>query len=168
MAEAISIDLTGLIAPLLIVAGTGLVFVIMMVIAMWQWAKVARARRWPTVMGTVLESGVVESTDSDGGLQYEARVKYQYAVSGHTYIGDRLAFGSRNVTEGGIWAEKKAHRTVANYPVGRSIQVVYDPRNPDSSVLEVRSAIAGMLVLIGVIFLGVGIVVAAIVYVVDR
>lgn len=168
MADAIPFNISALLVPLLILAGAGVVFGVMMLIAVVQWAKVAKARGWPVAAGTVLESGVSETTDSDGGAQYSAIIKYQYAVGGATYTNDLLAFGSRNLKEGGYRAEKKAHRTVAKYPVGSSVQIHYDPTRPESSVLEVRSAIANMLAFIGGLFLVVGVIVAAIVFFVNR
>lgn len=157
------ITISDLLVPLLIVGVAGLIFGVTWLVAVVQWAKVARARRWPVAMGTVLASSVSESTDSEGSLQYSADIKYQYSVNGRTHVNDLLAFGARNITEGGYWAEKKAHRMVAKYPVGRSVQISYDPARPESSVLEVRSAIANMLAFIGVLFLVTGVVAAAVV-----
>lgn len=143
----------------------------MMAIAMFQWRKVAAARRWPVAAGKVIEARVDESSDSDGGLQYSPYIKYQYIVpeqGQRTFTNDLIAFGSRNLSEGGVRAERKVHATVAKYAVGSTVQVHYDPREPTTAVLEVRSAIAGLLVLIGVIFLVTGVGVAVGVFFVNR
>jgi hypothetical protein len=78
---------------------------------------------------------------------------YEYSAGGQVYRNDLLAFGSRSLSEGGSWGEKKAHRTAAKYFVGKDVDVHYDPTQPGNSVLEVRSAITKLLVFIGVIFL---------------
>lgn len=167
-----SITIGELLIPGLILGSSVLIFVIMLLIAVVQWKKVAAARRWPVAKGKVLESRVEESSDSDGGLQYLPVIKYEYSVGQQVFVGDLLAFGSRNVTDGGVWGEKKAHKTVAKYPAGSIVQVHYDPEmkqgRPATAVLEVRSAIANLLLLIGVIFLLTGTLVAAIVLIVNR
>ena len=153
--------------PGIILGGAGLVFLVLMLIAVAQWIKVAAARRWPVARGTVLESRVSESRDSDGGWDYRPVITYEYPVGQQVYTGNLLAFGSRSLSEGGVAGEKKAHETVARYPVGSNVEVRYHPKRPAQSVLEVRSAITKWLVILGVIFLFMGILVAAVVLIVN-
>lgn len=160
-------SITDLFVPVLIIGVGSLVFVSMMLVAMVQWKKVAEARRWPVSRGRVLESRVTDSSDSDGGTTYRAEVTYEYAVGGQMYRNDLLAFGSRSLSEGGSWGEKKAHRIAQKYFVGKDVGVHYDPTQPGNSVLEVRSAITKLLVFIGVIFLITSVGIAAIVVIVD-
>lgn len=152
-----------LLAPGIILAGAFLIFLLMALIAAAQWRKVAAARRWPVAHGTILESRVAESTDGDGGLDYRAVITYQYQVGGQGYTNNLLAFGSRSLTEGGVAGERKAHATVARYPVGGHVEVHYHPERPEQSVLEIRSVVATLLVVVGVIFLFAGMFVAAVV-----
>lgn len=162
-----SLSISDLFVPALILCGGALVFAILMLIAVVQWKKVAEARAWPVARGRILESRVTEGSDSDGGTTYIPVIKYEYQVGHEIYTNDLLAFGSRNLTEGGSRGEKKAHAAVAKYFVGRDVEVRYHPRQPANSVLEVRSVIANMLAFIGVLFLFTGILVAAIVVIVD-
>ncbi|MBC7929887.1 MAG: DUF3592 domain-containing protein, partial [Rubrivivax sp.] len=141
-----------LLAPGIILAGAFLIFLLMALIAAAQWRKVAAARRWPVARGTILESRVAESNDSDGGLDYRAVITYQYQVGGQGYINNLLAFGARSLMEGGVAGEKKAYATVARYPVGGHVEVHYHPERPAESVLEIRSAVAKLLVIFGLVF----------------
>ena len=162
-----SLTTAELLVPSIILAGAGLVFLMLLLIAAAQWIKVAGARRWPVARGTVLESRVDESRDSDGGWDYRSVVTYQYQVDQQVYTSNLLAFGSRSLSEGGVAGEKRAHETVAKYPVGGHVEVRYHPKRPAQSVLEIRSAITKWLVILGVIFLFMGILVAAIVLIVN-
>lgn len=158
-----SLTTAELLVPGIILGSAGLVSLTLMLIAAAQWIKVTNARRWSVAQGTVLESRVSESSDSDGGLQYIPIITYEYSVRQQVYTNNRLAFGSRTLIEGGVAGEKKAHKTVAKYPVGSSVEVRYHPKHPAQSVLEVRSVITKWLVIIAVFFLSIGIFVAALV-----
>jgi hypothetical protein len=128
---------------------------IMTLIAVAQWLKVAKARRWPVAVGRVLESRVVESRDNDNH-SYSPVIRYEYAVGQTVYTGNRLSFGNMGASE--AWAEK----IVAKYPSGSDVQVHYDPGEPTNALLEVRAATATLLLCIGTAFLVVGVVVAGV------
>ena len=157
-----------LLVPGIILGVAALLFLVLLLVAVAQWIKVASARRWPLARGTVLESRVSESRDIDGGWDYKAMVTYRYQVGQQVYTSNMLALGSRSLTEGGVAGEKKAHETVARYPEGSLVQVRYHPLRPAQSVLEIRSAIAKWLVILAVIFLFMGMLVAAVVLIVNR
>lgn len=162
-----SLTTAELLVPGIILGGAGLVFLALMLTAVAQWIKVAGARRWPVARGTVLESRVCESSDSDGGPFYRPVITYEYRVGRQVYTGDLLAFGLRSLSEGGVAGERKAHETVARYPVGGDVEVRYDPKRPARCVLEVRSAITKWLVIAGVIVLLMGTFVAAVILIGD-
>lgn len=162
-----SLPIEELLIPGIVLGVSFFVFAVIMAIAVRQWIKVAEAKRWAVTFATILESHVEGSSD-DGGRQYAPVIKYEYTVGARVHIGDTLAFGARHLTEGGIWGEKKARRFVEKYPVGSRVEIHYQPNLPWKSVLEVRSAIANLLVLIGTAFLLVGTLVAAIIWIVDK
>lgn len=101
-----------------------------------------RAARWPVARGRIVESGVDafvlrrDPDDSSRSLQYRPRVVYSYEVNGRTYSGDRLAMGT--VASSSLVA--MAQKTADEYPVGREVQVHYNPDGPGESVLHPRSA----------------------------
>jgi hypothetical protein len=152
-----------LLAPGLILGGALLIFLLMALIAAAQWRRVAAARRWPVARGTVVESRVEDYRDSDGDWIYRPVITYQYDVGGRVYTNDLLAFGARSLTRGGIGAERKAQASVARYPLGGNVEMHYHPERPEESVLEIRSAVATLLVIVGVIFLFAGTLAAVVV-----
>lgn len=60
----------------------------------------------------------------------EARIRYIYSVNGETYEGRNLLPGSL------AYADALEAQKVAEYPVGMTTNVYYDPQNPQNSSLE--------------------------------
>jgi hypothetical protein len=161
------LTISSFLVPAIIFGGAFFIFLTMIVIASVQWIRVASARRWPVVQGSVLESRVAESRDSHGAWFYRPIITYRYEAVGHTYTNNVIAFGSRSLSEGGANAKKRAHETVARYPVGSLLPVHYHPQRPDQAVLEIRSVLAKGLVLAAFIFLLAGAFAAGVVLIVN-
>jgi len=105
---------------------------------------------WPVANGTVTESFVEKHSTSDG-TSYSAEVRYAFTVDGVEHRGDRLAFSAWNT------GSAAARERIAAYPVGRAVEVAYDPDDPNNAVLEPGvSAGSWGLVAFGATFLGVG------------
>ena len=100
--------------------------------------QASRAADWPTVEGRVdkAEVGVREGLST----LYFADVEYDFTVADRNFHGRRLTIGP---------PEKDGNRAnveavLANYAVGQTVNVHYDPANPGEAVLEPRLASAGM------------------------
>jgi hypothetical protein len=100
---------------------------------------VLKATRWPVVRGRIVSSGVeaYQNWTSDEGrwthrTHHKSSVEYEYTVNGRKYRGDRLTIGVVvSATLPGF-----ARRIAARYPVGREVNVHYDPKMPSESVLR--------------------------------
>jgi uncharacterized protein DUF3592 len=89
-----------------------------------------RAESYPTAAGTILSSRVHESSDSEGGSSYSAKIRYAYDVGGRRYECDRYRYGV-------MWSgRRRAQSVAASYPAGRSVSVHYNPANPADAVLR--------------------------------
>ena len=92
------------------------------------WAALA-SRRWPSAPGRVTRSVVV------AGHRHQARydVRYEYAVGGRAYTGQRVRFGGAlNMNRA------DALRTTLVYPAGHPVTVRHHPRRARVSTLECR------------------------------
>ncbi len=96
---------------------------------------------WPTVEGKIAlmeVDGRYSDTVRNRTFRFYADMEYAYSVEGHEYLGDRRTFRPRprnsnpDDRHGKEWAEQVAKE----YPVGRSVQVYYSPRNPKQAILE--------------------------------
>jgi hypothetical protein len=118
------------------VAAAGGFGLVVLLLAVGTCLVVVRVAWWPTVRGRIVSSGVQRYTDTDFESRrrrmYRAVVVYAYEVNGHEYRGDKLSVG------GAVAASfpGAARRSAAKYPVGREVDVHYNPRNPGDSVLQ--------------------------------
>ncbi|MBM90132.1 MAG: hypothetical protein CMJ35_00765 [Phycisphaerae bacterium] len=93
--------------------------------------KILDAReRYLSVPGVVVQSRVDARTDSDG-TTYTPLVEYEFEVDGQSYRSDQhsmFVFGTS--------MRKDAQRVIDRYPVGKDIEVHYDPDDPSEAVLD--------------------------------
>jgi len=129
--NAESADLVVLTGGLALVsAGFGASFVV----------DVLRQRRWPKTHGEVISAAVEHSKVLQPGRApsgatmtlYRPAVAYRYAVAGRSYEGHCIV---RGVTVGSQSSDS-AERFVRRHPVGSTIELRYDPRDPAQSTLE--------------------------------
>ncbi len=120
--------------------------------------KAKAAQEWPTIPGVILSSRVDEhvSRDSDGdrNTTYKPVVAYQYAIMGQEYTGSRISFGANT------FSRRKCEEIIAGYPVGQPVNVHYNPDKPQDAVLETVEKGGTVSLVIGIVFLGIGLVMA--------
>lgn len=142
--------------------GTALLFLVVfggvgIGLGIWGWGVLTNARTseaWPTVEGRVVRSEVDHSTDSEGGDSYLPQIDYTYTLDGMQYENDRVRFGENSYS-----FRRQAEAEVERYPVGRRVDVYYEPGNPENSVLEPGATLGSYLgVCLGAMFLGIGLV----------
>lgn len=114
--------------------------------------RAAASTAWPVAEGRIMKSQLARSRDK-GTTMYSADVAYEYTVDGRRFEGDAIWMGD------GYRSSDAAEfrRAVDRYPVGRVVQVHYDPAAPDSSVLEPGATwSSGMLYFMGLGVLALG------------
>jgi len=82
-------------------------------------------------------------------------VAYKYTIMGRDYTGSRIAFGSNTFTR------KKSEEIIARYPVGQPVMVHYNPDKLEYAVLEAEAQGGTASLVVGIIFIVVGVVMAA-------
>ncbi|MGK7930972.1 MAG: DUF3592 domain-containing protein [Microcystaceae cyanobacterium] len=116
-----------IIVGIFITVGAGLM------LSGFQQIKLAHAsHRWPTTSGQITHSQVDINSDSDG-TTYKPVIKFSYRHQGRSLTGDMIFFGGGGISTGD---RNYADKFVRKYPVGRKVQVAYNPRLPKQSVLE--------------------------------
>jgi hypothetical protein len=102
----------------------------------------ARTKSWPTAPGRIISSGVrafESSSSNEGGAgrwttQYRAEIIYTYDIAGVCYTGDMAKTGGSVSSTSDAFAK----RAVAANPVGKTIEVHYNPDNPAQSAINPR------------------------------
>ena len=95
------------------------------------------AYRWPTTLGTVLESRIwYDSTPhqisvgrTSSTLSWQIHMKYQYAVNGRTYLSEQISCDS------GVTRKMYVAKL---FPAGSAVQVIYNRSDPASAFLDRR------------------------------
>lgn len=90
---------------------------------------------WQETPGTVLMSTI--QVRRNGNSRHETpTIVYSYQVNGTTLQGSRVRIGDEAGRYRTADTESSAAQTVARYPVGAAVKVLFDPRNPAESALE--------------------------------
>jgi hypothetical protein len=132
--------------------------VALFVLGQFQRRKAMRVESWPTTPGVILSSELHErsSTDEDGStsVSYQPVIEFSYRIMGLEYTSSQYRMGSRGTS----YHRKKAESITNHYPVGQQVDVRYDPEKPTEAVLELGSASAPILMIIGGAFAILGII----------
>lgn len=106
---------------------------------------------WPSARGEIAVSELV-SMNPLKRKQKKANVRYSYQVDGVTYTGSLIRFADTTGSMESLQAE-----LIAPYPVGKEVDVFYDPKNCTTAVLEPGGGLRGYsLVLPPLILFGIG------------
>jgi len=89
------------------------------------------SKSWPKTSGIITKSEV-DSWMKDGESQYGAVIKYTYQVEGKEYISYSVGVNSASSNNN----MSAAKDLVQEYPVGKTVDVFYDPEVPDSAALK--------------------------------
>jgi hypothetical protein len=126
----------------------------LMGLALRNAAKGIASRGWTQTSGTILRTFVLVETDPEGSKGFTPSIEFEYVVEGNRYKGSRLRYG-----QVGSSKRELAERTIAAYPLGTSVPVFFDPRNPKDSVLLCGTSWGNLFIAVaGVAFLGTGFV----------
>lgn len=113
-----------------------------------------QSQKWPSTDGQITTSRVSENqSSSDDSLTYSAKIAYEYTVNDTKYIGSTVTFGDYGSSD-----PAHAGNIVNRYPVGKAVNVYYNPDDLQTSVLEPGMGWSSFMgLIIGVIFSLVGI-----------
>ncbi len=109
--------------------------------------QVRSSRGWPTTPGTITSAAGRAHSNRGSLSYYYPVVSYAYQVAGRSYTSSRIAFGL---------PQSAAHNTreaaAAHYPLGSTVPVFYNSRNPADAVLERREANFTIWIVAGIVF----------------
>jgi hypothetical protein len=95
--------------------------------------EIRRARGWKRAQAVITASDIgTDVSHPEGGIRdvrRVAQVTYRFAVGGRAHEGSRLTLAERPAA---ITREELERR----YPVGKVVEVYYDPADPDACVLD--------------------------------
>ncbi len=121
--------------------------------------KVKKSMSWPSTHGEVIQAEVVltgcESGNVNSSPGHAAMILYQYHVRDRRYKSDNFTIGG-NVSTG---SKEKEENKVRQYSVGTTVEVYYNPENPEDACLERKQKMAIVAWLFSMfLFFGLGMV----------
>ncbi len=92
------------------------------------------SRGWPRVPGSITGNySTLTCLSSKSGRGWEARIVYRYVVDGSAHEAGRVSGDSILCGDD----RREVHGWLnANYPVGKRVEVFYNPSDPDAAFLE--------------------------------
>jgi hypothetical protein len=111
-----------------VVIGVGLVA---MCYALVLWLRLRRCNNWPSTDGTIIRSNKIVTRHNFQKIE-KVIIRYSY------FAGCR--YESETVKVGGFMHVRKRDENalLLRYPLGKSVQVFYDPHSPQVACLEKR------------------------------
>lgn len=114
--------------------------------------KAEESAAWPSVQGKIIRSWIKtqESEDDDGfkTITHFPNWEYEYAASGTAYTSGTIGFGGTR----GYHREAEAEDALNQYPLNSTVQVFYNPSNPEEAVLVTGTqGTMGMIILGGIL-----------------
>lgn len=145
---------------LLVFGGLGLVLIIS---SARQVSGSDEARKWPTVPGKIVtidaKEHVYRHRRKHGGTRtrrlYEPQIEYEYTVEGVRYLGTRVGFGNYQM-------KLEAAKAFLQRFASGQVAVHYNPRDPNQAVLDITAKGATSGLVMGFIFLVIGIVITVV------
>ena len=112
---------------------------------------------WPAAKGIITVSEVIKSESATGTgsnerrtVTYNAKIHFKYSVKGKSYTSNNVTFGQ---------STKAAGEIVNHYPIGKKVEVFYNPQDLKMAVLEPGVSMSSYLFLgFGVFFTLIGII----------
>ncbi len=111
-------------------------------------------RNWKKTTGTVLKTWLERTERANAGPYWLVRVQYAYRVGDGLFRSDRVGYNGGGIGGGGDEAYYRREME-RRYPVNGSVDVYYDPANPQNACLE-SGADYVRLVVLSVLALGSG------------
>ena len=101
--------------------------------------RARRSRSWPQAQGTVTGHELRRPLVNGQGIA-TPRVQYEYSCDGTLYRNDEIMFGGH-----APYGSALAQGVLDGYPVGSTVAVIHDPKNPQRSALIAKATLAAPL-----------------------
>ena len=96
--------------------------------------------KWPSTQGAIVQADIGSRSSQKGGSRdYYLRITYTYAVAGVQLANNSAGLLDDPIATSFLRGNLERLKE-AEYAVGRSVRVYYDPRNPKRAVLDTTPA----------------------------
>ena len=153
-----AIGFVGTLAFFRVVTSLGLIGgTAVLIVGLFAARRASASRRWPMTKGVVVSSKILRERSTSSSTQarrvaddylYKPEIAFEYTVLGTKYLSNKVSVAdySSNSTS-------RAEQVAARYPEGKTVDVFYDPDNPQYAVLEQRAGFGVWLLFAAGLFL---------------
>jgi hypothetical protein len=100
-------------------------------------------KRWKTAIGIITNNEVkYKDVNDDGG--WENSIEYTFNIGASIFVSDIF---SKNI--GFLHFSKDVVEINKNYPIGKSVTVFYNPKNPKDSIVEPYFSLYNLIYIFG-------------------
>ena len=115
-----------------------------------------RSRSWSTTQGTITSTDLTETRGRWGRRSYQPVIHFEYEVAGTKFSGNRLDLGGQQTS-----STSEVAKVFARYPEGGTVTVHYNPKHPETALLEAGTKGTNwLLFLVGLVMTGAGVLAA--------
>jgi hypothetical protein len=109
------------------------------------------SKNWPQTQGEILSSKLnIMQFTGEPKKSFNPHVKYKYTVKGREYESTRIYFGNKI---GSSFKKRKSRKVIEKYPIGKPVNVFYNPMKESTSVLETGVKTEPVsLIIVGLVF----------------
>jgi hypothetical protein len=138
----------------IIFLGLGIMLVVM---NLKNQKRAGASSTWPSTQGRIIQAEVHEgeSVPDEFGQSkpiYYPVVRYEYEVNGRSFHGKRLSFGGSETFAN----RNDASNLIAGIEPGAVLNVYYDPLDPEKAFLNHVAKKSSFIIIMGAIFIGLG------------
>lgn len=98
--------------------------------ALPRYFRAKNSAQWPQVQGVITSSHLVAGRFKQT-RGYRPEIQYRYQVGSTEYVGSRRSFDRPRLS-----SEAASQSVLDAYPLGKTVTVFYDPKDPASALLE--------------------------------
>ena len=96
--------------------------------------RIHASRSWPSITGKIFRSEIVGGWESaaSGNLEYMYKpdIRYEYFINGQRYEGNSVRYKTVSASGESLLEDPKRQ-----FPVGREVEVFFNPNKPSESIL---------------------------------
>jgi hypothetical protein len=99
------------------------------------WIRLIQIKTWPIADGNIVESKVSTAGSNESGYLktiYSPIIKFKFNIEGHEFTSDKITWGGEFRSNDKSSIERK----IAAFPVGKKIDVRYNPKKPSDCIVQ--------------------------------
>jgi hypothetical protein len=99
------------------------------------WIRLGQIKTWPIADGEIVEAKISTAGSNESGYLktiYSPIIKFKFNTGGQEFVSDKITWGGEFRSNDKSSIESR----IASFPVGKKIDVRYNPRKPSDCIVQ--------------------------------